>query len=240
MRRNAAFGTAASCYDSSVEHATTDPGARRLRADAARNQQRIVAAARELFAVRGLEITLDDVAERAGVGVGTVYRRFANKKKLIAEVFCRHVDAFAEVAEESLRHPDPWLGLVGLMEYACRHMSTNRGFGEVILELRGGSEQFHSIRERIGPAVAAVVDRARAAGVVVADIEASDLFAMIRMVGAAAEFAGPVDSELWRRYLGIVLNGVRADGTPRRDLEVGAPTDFGAGAIGAYCPIRRR
>lgn len=240
MRGNTAFETVASCYDSSVEHATTGPGPRRLRADAARNQQLIVAAARELFAARGLEITLDDVAERAGVGVGTVYRRFANKKKLIAEVFYRHVDAFAEVAEESLRHPDPWLGLVELMEYACRHMAANRGFGEVILELRGSSEQFHSIRERIGPAVAAVVDRARVAGVVVADIEAADLFVMIRMVAAAAEFAGPADSGLWRRYLGIVLNGVRADGTPRRQLEVGAPTDFGPGAVGAHCPVRRR
>lgn len=197
-----------------------------------------MAAARELFAVRGLEITLDDVAERAGVGVGTVYRRFANKKKLITEVFRRHVDAFAEVAEESLRHPDPWLGLVELMEYACHHMATNRGFGEVLLELRGDGEQFHSIRERIDPAVVAVVDRARTAGAVVADIEACDLFAMIRMVAAATEFAGPADSELWRRYLAIVLNGVRADDTPRRDLAVDAPTGPGPGAVGVYCPMR--
>lgn len=234
---NATFGAIVACYDSSVEYATTTPGAPRLRADAARNQQRIVAAARELFAIRGLEITLDDVAERAGVGVGTVYRRFANKKKLITEVFHRHVDTFAEVAEECLRHPDPWLGLVELMEYACRHMATNRGFGEVILELRGNVEQFRSIRERIDPAVAAVVDRARAAGVIVADIGAADLFVMIRMVAAAAAFAGSADSESWRRYLSIVLNGIRADGTPRREITLGATDGSGPEAIGAYCPM---
>lgn len=67
-----------------MNHATTTPRTRRV--GAARNQQRIVEAARELFAARGLDITLDEVAERAGVGVGTVYRRFADKRELVAEV----------------------------------------------------------------------------------------------------------------------------------------------------------
>ncbi|MGI5216841.1 TetR/AcrR family transcriptional regulator [Nocardia sp. CA-290969] len=198
---------------------------RRLRADAVRNQQRIVEAARELFADRGLEITLDDVAERAGVGVGTVYRRFANKTELISEVFEHHLGEFADAAEGALRNPDPWLGVVEFVDYACRHMAVNRGFSEVILELDLETERFHRLRDRLKPAVAAIVQRAREAGVLQPDIEPSDLFALIHMVDGLAEFAKPINPEIWRRYLAITLNGIRADTVARQDLPVRALTD---------------
>ncbi|WP_280453281.1 TetR/AcrR family transcriptional regulator [Nocardia cyriacigeorgica] len=200
--------------------ATTMPPTRRLRADAARNQQRIVEAARQLFADHGLEITLDDVAERAGVGVGTVYRRFANKKELISEVFQQHLDEFAETAEECVRHPDPWQGLVEFFEYACRHMATNRGFSEVMLELEDDLEQFARVRDRIRPTVARIVDRARDAGAIQADVVASDFFAMVHMVDGIAEFARPVNDQVWRRYMALVLNGVRTELVPRQQLPV--------------------
>ncbi|MEV0763667.1 helix-turn-helix domain-containing protein [Nocardia sp. NPDC050435] len=208
-----------------MNHATTAGAPRRLRADAARNQQRILEAARQLFAERGLETTLDDVAERAGVGVGTVYRRFANKKELIAEVFEAHVGDMATAAEAAAAHPDPWAGLVQFIEYACTHVAANRGFSAVILELEDDPQRFASLRDRVKPTVAAVVDRARAAGALHPDIAAPDFFALIHMVDALAEFAKPVDPDLWRRYLAIALNGVRADTTPRRPLPVGALTD---------------
>ncbi|MFI5717894.1 TetR/AcrR family transcriptional regulator [Nocardia sp. NPDC051750] len=208
-----------------MKPATTLRSPRRLRADAARNQLRIVEAARELFADRGLEITLDDVAERAGVGVGTVYRRFANKTELISEVFEHHLDEFAGAAEASKREPDPWLGLVQFVEYACRHLAANRGFSNVILELDLDTERFHRLRDRIKPAVAAIVTRARDAGVLQPDIEPSDLFAMIHMVDGLAEFAKPINPEIWRRYMAIALNGIRTDTVPRRELPVRALTD---------------
>ncbi|WP_328387532.1 TetR/AcrR family transcriptional regulator [Nocardia sp. NBC_00416] len=205
-----------------VNLATTAPGTRRLRVDAARNQQRIVDAARELFADRGLEITLDDVAERAGVGVGTVYRRFANRRELVSEVFTGHIREFAEVAEEALVADDPWEGLVRLFEYACRRMATDRGFSEVMLELGEDRARFDCPREEIGPTVAAVMERARAAGVVQPGIEATDLFALIYMVDSLADFARPIDSDIWRRYMAITLNGIRAADTPPQALTVNA------------------
>ncbi|WP_328387302.1 TetR/AcrR family transcriptional regulator [Nocardia sp. NBC_00416] len=227
-----------------MKHATTLRAPRRLRADAARNHQRIVEAARELFADRGLEITLDDVAERAGVGVGTVYRRFANKKELITEVFEQHIGEFAEAAEASQRHPDPWLGLVQFVEYACTHLATNRGFSEVILELDLDTERFHCLRDRVKPAVGGIVDRARDAGVLQPDIEPSDLFAMIHMVDGLAEFAKPINPEIWRRYMAITLNGIRADNVARRELPVRALTDDevdqAKSARTAPCSGRRR
>ncbi|MEV6427205.1 TetR/AcrR family transcriptional regulator [Nocardia sp. NPDC051463] len=208
-----------------MNHATALSPPRRLRADAARNQQRIVAAARELFADHGLEITLDDVAERAGVGVGTVYRRFANKKELIAEVFEQNMSEFGDAADAALAHPDPWQGLVQFFEYACTHLATNRGFSEVVLELENDMERFAAVRDRLKPTVAAVIDRARDAGTLAPDVEASDFFALIHMVDALAEFSRPVNPNVWQRYMAIALNGVRADAMPRQPLTVPALTD---------------
>ncbi|MEU4315170.1 helix-turn-helix domain-containing protein [Nocardia sp. NPDC024068] len=207
-----------------VNLATTAVRTRRLRVDAARNQQRIVDAARELFADRGLEITLDEVADHAGVGVGTVYRRFANKRELVAAVFAVHIEEFTRAAEDALGADDPWEGLVRLFEYACRHMATNRGFSEVMLELRDDPIRLGCGQDRVGPAVAAVMERARVAGVVQPEIEATDLFALIYMVDSLAEFARPVDPDIWRRYMAITLNGIRADTSSRQALPVNALT----------------
>lgn len=200
--------------------ATTAAPTRRLRADAARNQQRILEAARRLFAERGLEVTLDDVAEAAGVGVGTVYRRFANKQELIVEVFEHNVAEMAEIFESANRNPDPWAGLTEVFEYACLHMAQNRGFGEVMLEIPDAMARFASVRERIKPAIEALIERARSAGVLREGIVPSDFFALVSMVEAIADFARPVDTQVWRRYMTIVLDGVRADCVPRSPLTV--------------------
>jgi AcrR family transcriptional regulator len=224
-----------------VNHATTVPPPRRLRADAARNQQRIVEAARELFADHGLEITLDDVAERAGVGVGTVYRRFANKKELIAEVFEQNVGEFAIAADAAANHADAWEGLVQFFEYACTHLATNRGFSEVMLELENDLDHFTKVRDLIRPTVAAIIDRARDVGALQPDIEASDFFALIHMVDALAEFSKPVNPDAWKRYMAIALNGVCADSTPRRPLTVPALTDEQVEEAKSFvCAGRRR
>jgi AcrR family transcriptional regulator len=203
-----------------VNPATTAAPTRRLRADAARNQQRILEAARRLFAERGLEVTLDDVAEAAGVGVGTVYRRFANKQELIVEVFEHNVAEMAEIFESANRNPDPWAGLTEVFEYACLHMAQNRGFGEVMLEIPDAMARFASVRERIKPAIEALIERARSAGVVRKGIVPSDFFALVSMVEAIADFARPVDPQVWRRYMTIVLDGVRGDCVPRSPLTV--------------------
>lgn len=224
-----------------MNHATALSPPRRLRADAARNQQRIVAAARELFAEHGLEITLDDVAERAGVGVGTVYRRFANKKELISEVFEQNMLEFADAADSAHQHVDPWEGLVEFFEYACRHLATNRGFSAVMLELKEDMDRFAVVLERIKPKVKAIIERAQDAGALAPGIEASDFFALIHMVDGVAEFAAPVNSQVWQRYMAITLNGVRAEGTPRRPLVVGPLTDAEVeGAKAAACQGRRK
>ncbi len=213
---------------------------RRLRADAARNQQRILAAARELFAERGLEVTLDDVAEAAKVGVGTVYRRFANKRELIEEVFDQHVAAMAEATERCNNNPDPWAGVVELFEWACQHMAGNRGFSAVMLELPDAMERFASVRERIKPALQQLMDRAHAAGVLRPGITGTDFFAMVNMVESMAAFSRPVNPETWRRYMAIVLDGIRADSVPRLPLTVPPLTDDEVDQAKAACFAPRK
>ncbi|WP_067535380.1 TetR/AcrR family transcriptional regulator [Nocardia crassostreae] len=208
-----------------MNHVTTAPPPRRLRADAARNQQRIIAAARELFADRGLEVTLDDVAERAGVGVGTVYRRFANKQELISEVFDQMVTELGEAIDAALAAPDPWDGLVQLFEHACMHMAANRGFSEVMLEMHDSMERFACMKDTIRPGFQAVINRAQEAGALQPDIEAGDFFAMVNMVDAVAGFARPVNTEVWKRYVPLVLNGVRGDRIARLPLPQPALTE---------------
>ncbi|WP_307828270.1 TetR/AcrR family transcriptional regulator [Antrihabitans sp. YC2-6] len=198
---------------------------RPLRADAARNQQRILAAARDLFADRGLEITLDDVAERAGVGVGTVYRRFSNKQELIGGVFEENVERMAEQAELALDQPDPWRGLVNFFEYMCMNMAANRGLGEVLVGLEDGQERFACVKERMQPAIARVIDRARDAGELRPDAAPEDFFAVVNMVDWVADFSRPVNPDVWRRYFALLLDGLRADAKKREPLPVPPLTD---------------
>ena len=88
---------------------TTGPasGARPLRRDAERNRQRILAAAAEVFNERGLDVSLDEIARHAGVGVGTVYRRFSTKEELVEALFMERLGAVAAIAEQALKAPDP-------------------------------------------------------------------------------------------------------------------------------------
>lgn len=200
------------------------PHTRPLRADAVRNQQRILVAARELFADHGLDVTLDLVAEHAGVGVGTVYRRFANKQELIAAVFADSVELLAEQARFALTNPDPWDGLVHFFEFACEHMATNRGLSEVVRLADGAEGRMACVKEKLEPAAHEVVARAEAAGALREGIEGSDFFAMINMVDAVAVFAAPVHPTVWRRYFDIMLDGMRADSRPRQPITVAPMT----------------
>src|SRR5437868_10290574 len=94
----------------------SEPERPRLRADAERNRARLISAARELFAERGLDATLDDVAHHAGVGVGTAYRRFPNKDALIDALFEERIDELAAAARAALGAPTGWDGLVAFLE----------------------------------------------------------------------------------------------------------------------------
>src|SRR3954447_22101184 len=124
-----------------------------LRADAERNRRRILDAARELFAEKGLGVGLDEIAHRAGVGVATAYRRFPDKDQLVEALFQERADALVAAAERGLAEPDGWQGLVTFMTGAVELHASDRALKEVVFHGGGGEARVQQIRARMAPLV---------------------------------------------------------------------------------------
>jgi AcrR family transcriptional regulator len=197
------------------------PAVRPLRRDAERNRRRILEAAAEAFAERGLGITMDDIAEHAGVGVGTVYRRFPNKELLIEALFEERIAELVALAESAVAQDDPWEALVGFIERAQALQADNRGLKELLLGTAHGRERVASVRERMAPLAETLVARAQAAGQLRPDIAGSDLPLIQIMLGGIVDFTREVEGETWRRMLAIVIDGLRAR-EPHTDLRAPA------------------
>ena len=105
---------------------------RRLRADAARNRDAIVAVARDVFAEQGLAAPLETIAARAGVGIATLYRRFPTREKLVAAALTEKVAEYAEAAEQALAVADPWVGFAGFVQRICELQAGDRGLSDLL------------------------------------------------------------------------------------------------------------
>jgi AcrR family transcriptional regulator len=206
---------------------STEPSAPPLRADAERNRQRLLVAAKDLFASRGLHVTLDEVARHAGVGTGTAYRRFPNKDALIDALMVDRIGELADIARECLQDPDPWRGLTGYFERALALQAADRGLKEVLFSSGRGRERSNQARQQIAPVVTELVRRAQEAGAVRSDIAVSDVPLINFMLNTVVDFGRDVEPDLYRRYLAIVLDGLR----PRDDL---APLPVDALAVHAF------
>jgi AcrR family transcriptional regulator len=199
-------------------------GERPLRRDAERNRQRILHAAAEVFTQRGLDATLDDVARQAGVGVGTVYRRFPDKESLVAELFQDRIDAIVTVAEEACAAPDPWRALVSFLEYAAATMAGDLGLRQLMMFATYGRDRVAYAREQMRPAVSRLVERAQAAGRLRSDFDATDVPLIAYMLASAAEYASPVQPDVWRRYLTLIVDGMLPSRDGTSELPVAALT----------------
>jgi AcrR family transcriptional regulator len=191
----------------------TNPEERPLRRDAERNRRRILTAAADAFAEGGLAVTMDEVARRAGVGVGTVYRRFPDKELLIEALFDARIDELVALAEAARDDPDPSAGLVRFFEAFLAVQAADRGLKDVVLGTARGAGRAARARDRIGPIVDELLARALDAGDVRRDVTASDLALIQFMLGAVIDFTHDVAPETWRRVLAIVLDGL----APRRE-----------------------
>lgn len=209
--------------------ATNSAGEQRpLRADAERNRRRILGAAAELFAQRGLDVGLDEIARRAGVGTGTVYRRFPDKSLLVEALFEDRMNAMIELAEQASQHPDAWAGLVMLLEGMSAMQMANRGMKELMFGVGCQPRSLPDRRGEIVPLIATLVERAQASGQLRPDLDASDLAIIQIMLNAAGGFAADVHPQLWRRQLGLLLDGLRTKRSAPTPLEVAAlaPADL--------------
>jgi len=210
--------------------------AKGLRKDSARNRALLIAAARTVFAERGLDATLDDVAKAAGVGVGTAYRHFANKQELAREVMAQSFQLLMDDAQAALLIADPWESLSSFFEISAARLVRDRGLHQAMFGPT--SHEKPPIRRDLVDAVVELFARAKAAGVLRPDIEAMDAIPIYAMMGVASDVGGVVSPEQWRRSLALFLDGMRA--TDRAPLRVPAiPIDLLEEALAATKPRRR-
>ena len=189
---------------------TTDPAAqplppRPLRADAARNRAKLLAAAREAFTEDGAGASLEDIARRADVGIGTLYRNFETRQALLEAVYVDEVAAICAAADD-LDGLAPWDALVSWLRSFAAYAATKKALGaELMAYLDGEAPVFLQCRQSIVAAGAPLLERAQRAGEVRADAELMDV---MRMVGGIATIANAEPGQI-ERILAVALDGLR-------------------------------
>jgi AcrR family transcriptional regulator len=185
----------------------TDPC--QLRADAARNRQLIIETAQSAFADRGLGVRMDEIAQEAGLGTGTVYRRFANKDELVRAVFEQGVEEFVALADRILAADTDGTGLRQFFEEAGEIMTHDRGLQQILTGSFGGSQDLSAVaRARIEPRARKLVRNAQAAGRLRPDLTHDDMPVIQIMLTAVIEATHQIRADLWKRYYTLVLDGL--------------------------------
>jgi AcrR family transcriptional regulator len=195
-------------YDPLEVTVTTPPSPtdRRLRADARRNRERILEAARAACAQYGPAVQMDDVAARAGVGVGTVYRHFATKDALMEALVAEKIRTFAQYAREAMEVEDPWEAFAGLLRRDAELMAADAGLRQAVIMTGAVVDVAQEERAELEALGAQLIARGQAAGVIRDDLGIEDI--PMVMSGLCGSMSNPEFD--WRRHLELVLDGLRA------------------------------
>jgi len=186
-----------------------------LRVDAQRRRQALLCAAASVFQQEGLEAPLENVAREAGVGIATLYRRFPTRDALVEAVFEAKMSAYADRVEAAAHQAagDPWTAFADSVRDVCAMQVADPAFGRVMLRPMQGSPLFADEHARAMRASGRLVDCAREAGVVRADLRESDLYLIAVAIGTLASEPGPVPAEqAVCRLVDLFLDAVRAPG----------------------------
>jgi AcrR family transcriptional regulator len=176
------------------------------RADARRNYEKVLAAAREAFAEGGESTALEEIARRAGVGIGTLYRNFPNRQALVEALYLEEVEEVCRSASEQLEGADPWEALNGWFERFVGYVATKQVLAAELVNYLGRDAQlFRASRAALWEAGEPLLKRAQEAGVVRPDVEIGDVMHMV--MGIAKVPAA--DPEQTRHILRIALDGLR-------------------------------
>lgn len=181
-----------------------------LRSDARDNRERILDAARALFATEGLRVPMREVARRAGVGPATLYRRFPTKRELVTEAFTDQLRACRTIVDEGLAHPDPWAGFCLVVEKTCELHARHLGFTEAFMAAYPEAMDFAAARAYSLKSAGELARRAREAGGLRPDFVLDDLILMImanRGIHALSTAARVAAS---RRFAALVIQAFRA------------------------------
>ncbi|MCG7579945.1 TetR/AcrR family transcriptional regulator [Mycolicibacterium sp. OfavD-34-C] len=180
------------------------------RADAARNRESLLAAAEQEFAERGLSASVADIARRAGVAKGTVFRHFANKEDLIASIVCAHIAALTEAARRLSDAADPGIALLEFLTIAA-----DRRQQHDLTFLQSASEsdpRVTEVRDELHSALGTLVGRAHQSGAIRSDVTETDVFLLMCAPVHVVENLAAPKPLLWKRYLAIIFDGLRPEG----------------------------
>ena len=187
---------------------------RRLRADAVRNRDAIVAVARDVFAERGLEAPLEVIATRAGVGIATLYRRFPTREKLVAAALTEKVAEYAEAAEQALAVADPWDGFAGFVQRICELQAGDRGLSDLLSMTLSADEQIEELRRMANDRVITLIERAKADGTLRQDFAGEDLVLLLIATAAVMHVTRADAPGAWRRFVALALDAFRHQDSP--------------------------
>jgi AcrR family transcriptional regulator len=175
-----------------------------LRADARENRERILQTARRIFAERGLSASLEDIARQAGVGVGTLYRRFPSREELIGAAFAEKMGEYADAAEHALAQEDPWHGFSAFIETVCNLQAADQGFAHLMTLNVPGAKELQVDRDRAHADFVELIHRAKSSGRLREDFVAEDLVLLLMAnsgVLAATNDAAPAASPRFVAYM---------------------------------------
>lgn len=187
---------------------------RTQRADARRNREAVLQAAKELFGEQGLEAQMPDVAKAANVGVGTVYRHFPTKDHLIAALVSERFDRLAAKASEGLEAADPWDGISDFIRFAAQVQAEDRGLCEVMgsrpdmMDAAARAAGLTELADRL-------VKRAQRSGQLRRDLEWQDVPMIACGLGSVTQSSPAPSVGRWPRLVEIILDGLRAPGSGR-------------------------
>jgi AcrR family transcriptional regulator len=198
--------------------ATTDPaevaGAAdepRMRADARRSRMKLIEAATAAFAEKGAEAPLDDIARRAGVGIGTLYRHFPTRTDLQAAVYRSQVESVCAAADELVAAMSPEQALIGWVHALGGYLVTKRGLANALISAGGkDSDLMNGCMLSMRQAADRLVSNAKQAGVLREEVSAHDLLRLVHAIAVATE-SSPQDTD---RLMGIILDGLRPRSCP--------------------------
>jgi AcrR family transcriptional regulator len=179
---------------------------RHMRADARRNHDRLLAAAREAFAAHGVDTSLDDIARRALVGPGTLYRHFPNRESLLLAVYREDITRLVAQAEAFAASLPPYEALSAYLKVLLEYMKHKRGMGAAVKSMLGDSAAEVSwCRQSLHNSISDLLAKGQKAGLIRLDVDSADVVRLVHGVGTASELV-PDEAD---RLLGFVLDGLR-------------------------------
>lgn len=181
-----------------------------LRRDAQRNRDLLVAAARRVFAARGLEVPLEDIAKEAGVSIGTLYNRFPTRGSLVEAALADKVAGMVEQAETAAAMADPWEGFAWFLARCCEVQAADRGYNELCVRVLSDTPEIDRLKARGHELVVTITDRAQRSGQLRADFHEGDFAFVLWSTTTTINATAATVPDAWRRHLAFMLDGFRA------------------------------